>query len=228
GGARSRLRAKLPANERRVGCPDRNPMVKLPGLAVKTSEPVCEPVERPTVSMDSTVHEQGATDPKTLEAVEPSARESVEPARGSRESVAPASTPSRALPFADDTPRGLQAVLVGSAFVGFSGALMVGMGISLSLYNTRNQANETIYELAVAEDRPVDVAEEATFDDNFATAATYRKLAIGMGASAGVLLAIGLPTLAVGLHRRRKALKNMAVQPVFGPTQAGVTLGGRF
>ncbi|MGB1013775.1 MAG: hypothetical protein ACPG4T_06555 [Nannocystaceae bacterium] len=209
GDARTRLRAKLPANGRSVGCTDRD-QIKLPGLTVKTREPVCEPVEHPVPPAS----------------VEPSpSHEEPNP----RESVARQPIPNRTPVLVDDTtPKGLQAVLAGSAFVGLSGALMISTGVTLGLYDASNQANETIYDVAVAEDRLVTATEEATIDDNFANAATYRKLAIGMGASAGVLLAIGLPVLAVGIHRRRKAQKNVAVQPVFGPTQAGLSVRGRF
>jgi len=55
-------------------------------------------------------------------------------------------------------------------------------------------------------------------------ASAYRELAIGMLASAGVMMVIGIPVLAVGIHRRKA---QRTVVHIFGATHAGLALRGR-
>jgi len=87
------------------------------------------------------------------------------------------------------------------------------------------RAIEKIVETLQAEGRPATESERATSETSLATAVTTRRLAIGMGLSAGLMMLVGAPLLAVGLHRRNKGLR---VIPAVSARHTGVTVLAHF
>jgi len=201
-----------------MGSPAYNPDVGCPGTK-KTDLPTSvDPATRPVESDPETTPEPPEPVPEPLP----------ESTRPTPESTEPATKPKPTRATAKDNPRrrGRLAVITGSTFLGMSGVMLAGSLTSLGL---ASRAYHKVVEFeAMTENGQNTLIDEDAARVYAAQEESYSRLAIGMGISAGVFLAVGLPVLAVGLHRRRKGQKNMAIQPVFSPTHAGLSLSGQF
>jgi len=113
----------------------------------------------------------------------------------------------------------------GATLVGMSGVFLGGVGLSVWQFKDNARAIEEIVETLQAEGRPATASERAASEASLAKALTARRLAIGMGITAGLMVLVGVPVLAVGLHRRKKGLR---VVPAIANRHAGVTFLGHF
>jgi len=116
-------------------------------------------------------------------------------------------------------------VAAGATLVGMSGVFLGGVGLALWQFNINARAIEEIVETLQAEGRPATESELATSEASLANAVTARRLAIGMGVTAGLMMLVGVPALAVGLHRRNKGPR---VVPDVAARHTGITVVGRF
>ncbi|MGB1275650.1 MAG: hypothetical protein ACPG77_07860 [Nannocystaceae bacterium] len=113
----------------------------------------------------------------------------------------------------------------GASLVGMSGVFLGGVGLALWQFKINARAIEEIVETLQAEGRPATESELATSEASLANAVTARRLAIGMGVTAGLMMLVGVPALAVGLHRRNKGPR---VVPDVAARHTGITVVGRF
>lgn len=115
-------------------------------------------------------------------------------------------------------------IATGATLLGIGGVLLGGVGVSLWQFDVAARALDDIQRTLQAENRPDNESERASSAANLAKAVTSLKLAIGMGVGAGVMVLVGIPLLAVGLHRR-KALR---VVPAVSGSQVGLGVLGHF
>ncbi|MGB1014945.1 MAG: hypothetical protein ACPG4T_12485, partial [Nannocystaceae bacterium] len=115
-------------------------------------------------------------------------------------------------------------IATGATFLGIGGVLLGGVGVSLWQFDVAVRALDDIQRTLQAESRPDTASERVSSAANLAKAVTSRKLAIGMGVGAAVMVFVGVPLLAVGLQRR-KALR---VVPAVSDRQVGLGVLGHF
>ncbi len=126
----------------------------------------------------------------------------------------------------DDRPN-RRVVAAGGTFIGLGVALLGSTGIIGGVYVVNNNELRNYLDRAEAEDRPLTGEEMLEANRLHQRSQRLNWAMIATGITGGTFAAVGITTLAVGVHRRRRA-KRLAIQPLWSPGQAGVLVQGRF
>ncbi len=118
------------------------------------------------------------------------------------------------------------AVITGGTFVGLGGLLLIGTAVSAGVYTSNNAVLRHYLDLGETLDRPLTAGEMEKVDTAHRRNSVLNDMMIGMGISGAVMMVVGVPVLAVGMHRRR--VKKVSFRPEVSPTHAGLSLSGRF
>lgn len=109
-------------------------------------------------------------------------------------------------------------VITGGILTGIGGLSIIGG--AYGAYQSKQRSDEYNAKCPL-------VNPNATCQDIFTTGKAANNFAIGSFVTAGLLLAVGVPLLVVGLKRKRAAAKHSFL-PVLGPTQVGLGYALRF